>query len=211
MDRLLDIGLEKLTVSVYKMSEVAEKVIAISIAGFLNGQDVTKSVHDYSDMLVSMTIEVEDKAFELIIKFQPVASDLRIINSYMKIAYDFERYGRYAWDISFTHENLATLDVCLNNLGTINELTAKVLGMVGKSVLSFKQHDAELAKTLASTEKEVDDLYFELLTQLVTAPIDKKCAMCYLLVSRFLERIADHATYVAESVIYIVTGKKCLM
>jgi len=211
MDRMLDIGLEKFTVSIFKMGEVAERTIAGSFNGFLNGQDVTKSVHDYCDILTSMTVEIEDKAFDLIVKFQPVASDLRIIHSYMKIAYDFERYGRYAWDISFTHKNLAQLEVCPDNLGAINELTEKVLGMVSKSILSLKQHDAELAKTLASTEKEVDDLYFELLNQLATAPMDKKCAMCYLLVSRFLERIADHSTYVAQSIIYIVTGKKCLM
>ena len=61
----------------------------------------SKDVHELSEILVDRTVEVEEKAFSLIAKYQPVASDLRIINSYMKVAYDFERYGRYAWDISF--------------------------------------------------------------------------------------------------------------
>jgi phosphate transport system protein len=209
MERLLDVGLEKLTVSVFKMSELAQKTFEVSIYGFMNGQDVTQTVHDYSNVLASMTVEIEEKAFELIIKFQPVASDLRIINSYMKIAYDFERFGRYAWDISITCKNLATSDLC--HVPAIDELTEKVSGMVNKSILALKEHNPELAKTLAGTEKEVDSLYFELLNQLSTAPIDRKCAMCSLLVSRFLERIADHATYVAESVIYIVTNKKYVM
>ena len=59
-----------------------------------------------------MTVEVEEKAFGLIAKYQPVASDLRIINSYMKIAYDFERYGRYAWDIAYISKRLGKMDNC---------------------------------------------------------------------------------------------------
>jgi phosphate transport system protein len=102
MTRLLDVGLEQLTVMVYKSGEVAENAIGVSICGFINGKDATEAVHELSDILGSMTVDIENKAFELIAKYQPVASDLRIINSYMKIAYDFERYGRYAWDISFT-------------------------------------------------------------------------------------------------------------
>ena len=69
--------------------------------GYIGGKDVTRDVHDLSEILVNRTGEAEDKAFGLIAKYQPVASDLRIINSYMKVAYDFERYGRYAWDISY--------------------------------------------------------------------------------------------------------------
>jgi phosphate transport system protein len=174
----------------------------------MNGKDATESVHEISDILATMTVEIEDKAFELIVKYQPVASDLRIINSYMKIAYDFERYGRYAWDISFTHKKLAGLDKCAGPSDLMQKLFEKVSEMVGKSILALKQHDAELAKSLASTEKEVDELHFAYLDQLAEAPVQNKCVMCNLLVSRFLERIADHTTYVGESIVYIVTGEK---
>jgi phosphate transport system protein len=208
MHRLLDVGLEQLTVMVYKMGEVAEKATGVSIRGFMNGKDATESVHEISDILATMTVEIEDKAFELIVKYQPVASDLRIINSYMKIAYDFERYGRYAWDISFTHKKLAGLDKCAGPSDLMQKLFEKVSEMVGKSILALKQHDAELAKSLASTEKEVDELHFAYLDQLAEAPVQNKCVMCNLLVSRFLERIADHTTYVGESIVYIVTGEK---
>jgi phosphate transport system protein len=75
-------------------------------------------------------------------------------------------------------------------------------------VQALKLHDAELAKTLASTEKEVDALYFEYLEQLADSTTQNKCVMCNLLVSRFLERIADHTTYVGESIVYIVSGEK---
>ena len=208
MTRLLDVGLEQLTVMVYKSGEVAENAINMSIRGFMRGKDATEEVRELSDVLGTMSVEIENKAFELIVKYQPVASDLRIINSYMKIAYDFERYGRYAWDISFTQQKLAKIDKCAVSSELMQKLVEKVSEMVGKSVAALKQHDAELAKSLAVTETEVDELFLAYLNQLSKVRGRSKCVMCNLLVSRYLERIADHTTYVGEAIVYIVTGEK---
>ena len=208
MVRLLDTGLEQLTLMVYKSGEVAKCAINMSIKGFMEGKDETKTVRDLSDIISSMTVEIENKAFELIVKYQPVASDLRIINSYMKIAYDFERYGRYAWDISLTHKQLGALDQCAVASDLIPKLIEKVSEMVNKSVEALRQHDAELAKTLANTENEVDELYFAYLDKLSKARVQNIFIMCNLLVSRYLERIADHTTYVSEAIVYIATGEK---
>jgi phosphate transport system protein len=90
----------------------------------------------------------------------------------------------------------------------MEKLVETVSEMVSKSVQALKQHDAEMAKSLASTEKEVDKLYFAYLDQLAETTGQNKCVMCNLLVSRYLERIADHTTYVGESLVYIVTGEK---
>jgi phosphate transport system protein len=193
---------------VYKSGEVAECAINMSIRGFMNGKDVTEAVRELSDIIGTMTVEIENKAFELIVKYQPVASDLRIINSYMKIAYDFERYGRYAWDISFTQQKLAKKDKCAVSSELMQKLVEKVSEMVGKSVAALKQHDAELAKSLAVTETEVDELFLAYLNQLSKVRGRSKCVMCNLLVSRYLERIADHTTYVGEAIVYIATGEK---
>jgi phosphate transport system protein len=208
MSRLVDSGLEKLTTMLYKMGEVAEKAIGVSVGGFLRGKDVTEDVRDLSEVLVTMTVAIEDKATELTVKYQPVASDLRIINSYVKIAYDFERFGRYAWDISFTFRRIGEIGKCVPASDPLEKLVAKVSDMVHKSVNALKDNDAELAKTLAKTEKEVDKMYFTYLDQLAASPTDIKCAMSNILVARFLERIADHTTYVGESIIYIATGEK---
>ncbi len=107
LSRLLDAGLEDLSAKLYRMAEIAERTVETSIRGFLEGLDCTEKVKASSDILVKMSVDIEDKVFELISKYQPVASDLRIIKSYMKIGYDLERYGRYAWDISFIHKRLA--------------------------------------------------------------------------------------------------------
>jgi phosphate transport system protein len=208
MTRLLDTGLEQLTVMVFKSGEIAKSAINMSISGFMNGTDAMDDVRDLSDVISSMTVEIENKAFELIAKYQPVASDLRIINSYMKIAYDFERYGRYAWDISFTYKKLGSLGECAIASDLMPKLVEKVSDMVSKSVTALKEHDAELAKTLADTEQEVDELYFAYLDQLSKVRVQNKFVMCNLLVSRYLERIADHTTYVGEAIVYIATGEK---
>jgi phosphate transport system protein len=208
MTRLLDVGLEQLTVMVYRMGEVAETAINTSLRCFMRGKDATEDVRELSDVLGTMSVEIENKAFELIAKYQPVASDLRIINSYMKIAYDFERYGRYAWDISFTYQKLAKTGKCPDSSELMQKLVEKVSEMVGKSVAALKQHDAELAKSLAATETEVDELYLAYLNNLSKIRGQNKLVMCNLLVSRYLERIADHTTYVGEAIFYIVTGEK---
>ncbi len=210
MARLLDVGLEQLTAMVHKMGEVAEKALSISVGGFVRGRDTSEDVRELSEMLVSMTVEVEEKSFSLIAKYQPVASDLRIINSYMKIAYDFERYGRYAWDISFISKRVGRLDNCEEWIPEyIGDMGEKVLQMVRISIGSLKSLDTELAKSVTKTEQEVDDMYFQYLGKLVEqAGATNQCTISSILVVRYLERIADHATYIAEAIVYIATGEK---
>ena len=210
MQRLLDKGLEQLTTMVFKMGEVAEKALSISIGGFVRGRDTSEDVGELSEILVTMTVEVEEKAFGLIAKYQPVASDLRIINSYIKIAYDFERYGRYAWDIAVVRKRFGKLDNCEEWISEyIGDMGEKVLQMVQISINSMKSLDTELAKTVTNTEEEIDDMYFKYLDKLVEqAGVTNECTISSVLVVRYLERIADHATYITEAVVYIASGEK---
>ena len=210
MQRLLDEGLEELTTMVYKMGKDAEKAVAISIRGFLEGKDATNDVHELSEILIGNTVEVEEKAFRLIVKYQPVASDLRIINSYMKVAYDFERYGRYAWDISFISTRFNGKSNCDKWIFEyIEKMAEKALQMVTISINSIKSLDIELVKKITKNEKGVDDMYLEYLGKLVKeAGITNECTVSSTLVVRYLERIADHATHIMEAVVYIATGEK---
>ena len=85
----------------------------------------------------------------------------------------------------------------------------KVLQMVGISIDSLKSLDTELAKSVSKTEQEVDDMYFQYLDKLVEqAHATNQCTISSVLVVRYLERIADHATYIAEAVVYIAAGTK---
>jgi phosphate transport system protein len=210
MYRLLDKGLEQLTAMVFKMGGTAENALTIALESFLRGKDVSENVHELSQILVSMTVEVEEKAFTLIAKYQPVASDLRIINSQMKIAYDFERYGRYAWDISCISKRLGGVKNCEEWIPQFIEcMGEKVLEMVRVSIRSLETQNTELAKTISKKEQEVDEMYFQYLDKLVKdARATSQCTISSVLVVRYLERIADHATYIAEAVVYIATGQK---
>jgi len=210
MQRLLDKGLEELTTMVYKMGKVAEKAVAISVRGFLESKDASNDVHELSEILVGMTVEVEEKAFSLIVKYQPVASDLRIINSYMKVAYDFERYGRYAWDISFISTRFNGQSTCDKWIYEyIGKMAEKVLQMVTISINSIKSLDTELVKKMTKTEQGVDDMYLEYLGKLVKAEgLSNECTVSSTLIVRYLERIGDHATHIMEAVVYIATGEK---
>jgi len=210
MHRLLDRGLEELTATVFKMGEAAQKTLAISVSGYLRGKDSTEDVMELSEVLVAMTADVEEQAFRLIAKYQPVASDLRIINSYMKIAYDYERYGRYAWDIASIGKRLGALEKCESWIPQfIEDMAEKVLLMVRTSIESLKRLDGDMARSVAKSEQEVDEMYFQYLGKLVEqAGITNQCTISSVLVVRYLERIADHATYVSEAVVYIAKGEK---
>ncbi len=211
MSRLLDRGLEELTTILLRMADVAEKTTRTAITGFIEGRDSSGDVQELSEMLLTMTVSVEEKAFELIIRYQPVASDLRTINSYMKIAYDFERFGRYAWDISLTQRKFGYSEKCAYSWKSMEKLTDKVMLMVRTSVKALRDNDAEMARSLAKIENEVDEINSDYLDALSRAPPGTKCVVCTALVVRYLERIADHATYVGESIYYIATGKKIML
>lgn len=211
MVRLLDTGLEQLTTILLRMGEVAEQTVRTSINGFMNGKDVSENVHELSEMLVTMTVSVEDKAFELIIKYQPVASDLRIINSYMKIAYDFERYGRYAWDISSTQRKFSAREQRVYSEELMEKMVDKSLQMVHTSIQALRDNDSEEARSLGELEKQVDELYYTYVDTLSKASPSTKCLVSNLLVARYLERIADHATYIGEDIFYVATGKKIIL
>jgi len=210
MSRIIDVGLEELSVMLCRMGELTYETVSLSIKGCLKGTKVYSHVREMSDALVSMSDQAEDKTFELIARFQPVASDLRAIKSYMKIAYDFARYSRYALDISYINEQLGGLKECEEWISEyIKRMSEKVLNMVRTSIDSLRSHDTQLAKTISKTEQEVDKMYFGYLDRLIEkAPATSKCTISSVLIIRYLERIADHATYICESVIYLATGEK---
>ncbi|MEM0313697.1 MAG: PhoU domain-containing protein, partial [Candidatus Bathyarchaeia archaeon] len=170
-------------------------------------------IKEISEALVSMADHVEDKAFELIARFQPVASDLRTIKSYMKIAYDFARFGRYALDMSYTNKKLGGIRNCEAWIILhVKDMGRKTLEMISLGITSLRSHDWQLAEKVAKMENEIDKMYFDFFEKLIEkAHATTKCTVSSVLTVRYLERIADHATYVCESIIYIATGRKVIL
>jgi phosphate transport system protein len=210
LTRIIDKGLEEQSVLLFRMGELTLETLNLSIHGYLEWRSVEEKVREISDLLAAMAGKVEDKTFELIARFQPVASDLRTIKSYMKIGNDFARYGRYSLDISYINDELKGLTHCDKwTQDYIKEMSQKVLSMAKISVDALKRHDFELAKTISVLECEVDKMYLSYIKRLANLEqANSKCVLSSALMTRYLERIADHAVYVCESIVYIVTGEK---
>ncbi|MGD8565947.1 MAG: phosphate signaling complex protein PhoU [Candidatus Bathyarchaeota archaeon] len=210
MSRLIDVGLEQLSKLLFKMGDLAEKTVSLSLDSYVKGLEAHEKVRIWSETLNVINEEVEDKAIELIARYQPVASDLRTIESYIKIAYDLTRYGRYAWDITFIYKklNVDPSECSLPSL-RINELYEKVKNIVHISIKVVKKNDLELSRKIGWIENEVDEIYYECLDKLVDErKSTTRCLITNLLFIRHLERIADHASYIGEAIIYLVTGER---
>ncbi|MEM3641090.1 MAG: phosphate signaling complex protein PhoU [Candidatus Bathyarchaeia archaeon] len=213
MSRIIDSGLEELSATLQRMGELAYHTVFKTLLECFENRDVYNQVREMSDILISIADQVEDKAFELIVRFQPVASDLRTIKSYMKIAYDFARFGRYALDISSTNKRMGGIINCEKWINSyIKEMGEKVLDMIKLSIDSLRCHNPQLAEKISEKENEVDHMYFDFFDKLVEkADNTTKCLVSSVLIVRYLERIADHATYIYESIIYIATGQKVVL
>jgi phosphate transport system protein len=212
MSRIIDTGLRDLSAILYRMGGLAHHAVLKATIECIEGKEAHEEIREMADMLVAMADHVEDKAFELIARFQPVASDLRTIKSYMKIAYDFARFGRYALDISSINKQVGGLKGCEEWINSyVKEMSEKTLEMVKLSIESLKSHNIQIAEKISEKEKEVDRMYFEFLDELIKCGTTIKCAVSSVLIVRYLERIADHVTYICESIIYIATGQKKIL
>lgn len=210
MSRLIDAGLKQLSDLLNKMAELAEKTVSLSFDVSMKGVNSSDRVQVFSEMLVSSSEEIEEKATEVIARYQPVASDLRTIRSYMKIAYDLARCGRYAWDISFIYKRFnISFEECYLPWLALKEMMDKVLKIMHITVEAISKMDLKLVKLIGEIETEIDKMYMDSLNKLVEQPsIKTKCVVANLLFVRHLERISDHSTYIAESIVYLITGER---
>jgi phosphate transport system protein len=206
--RLLEIGLERLTTMVLDMATLSENTVNKAIEAYSQGNDVRDEVLAESDRLRALQDDVNDLATEMIARYQPVASDLRFITSCMEISYGFSRLGRYAYDIS---DVLAVYRDLSNCDKTEVELAGRqAADMIRMSIRAFTERDVMMAGKLKTMDDVVDDLYRNYLSKMTRegASGDIKCYISATLVLRYLERIADHAEDVGETVAYTVTGKR---
>jgi len=203
----MDMGEERLSSAIVDMANLAQDSVVKAIEAYEKGQRATDAARNRAAQLAQLTAEVEELGVDLLARYQPVATDLRFIKSCLEIAYGFSRFGRYAYDISLVLETYGDLSTCDKTV--IHELSEKVTGMIERSIQSFKTRDTELARSLRKDDDEVDKVYFKYTAAMATdKTVTVRCALASTLVLRYLERIADHACYIGDSVVYIVTGSK---
>jgi len=210
MTRLLDPGLETLAQMFSKMGKLARTTVSDALSSFIHRKHMQKKIKANSDVLLELGVEIEGKAVELLARYQPMAKDLRLIKSYIKISYDYSRLGRYAHEITVTEEVFEEREPCDRTF--IEEIGSKVLALIDTSLEAVARMDSDLARKLSEKDDEVDDMYHRYLEESLT---DRKhsmpCLAGNLFAARHLERIADHCVYMGASVIYAVTAERVVL
>ena len=172
--------------------------------------DEAQRIIDSDQEVNDLQIEIGDRCVKLLALQQPAASDLRLITSALKINDDLERIGDQAVNIA---QNVIKLlpQPPLKPLIDIPRMADIAQAMTRDALDSFVRKDAELARRVLKRDDEVDDLkdqvFRELLTYMMADPGTIQRALALILISRNIERVADHATNIAEDVIFLVEAK----
>lgn len=187
-----------------EMGDMVIESITLAIDSYLDGTNTKDKVLQLSDAIRSKYFEVEDLTFDMLLKFQPVADDFRLIRSSTEISYAFSRFGRYAYDITLVRDLFGDVSECRN--ASLVESSKKVKHMIREAVMSFAELDVRKATVIREDERFIDKIYKERLPKLIESK-DTKCALAEALLLRYLERIGDHAVFMSDAINYIVTGK----
>ncbi|HQG03218.1 MAG TPA: phosphate signaling complex protein PhoU [Thermoleophilia bacterium] len=155
-------------------------------------------------------VEVEEECLKLLALYQPVASDLRFIIAVIKIDNELERIGDLAVNIAERAEQLAA-EYPVPVPPSLTVMADRMRTMIGKALDALVQQDAVVARKVLAADDEVDELYRRLLEELkeeLRADLQHLDAIVLMFnVARYMERLADHATNIAEEVLYMVEGE----
>lgn len=204
MTRLIDASLQKLSFIMAEMGDMVVESISLAIDSYIDGTNTKDKVLKLSDAIREKYFQVEDLTFDMLLKYQPVADDFRLIRSSTEISYAFSRFGRYAYDITLVRDLFGDVSECTN--ASLVESSKKVRHMIKEAVMSFAELDVRKAIKIREDEKVIDRIYKERLPKLIESD-NTKCALAEALLLRYLERIGDHAVFMSDAINYIVTGK----
>lgn len=206
-----DKQLDELNNNMMLMGTLIEQAIELAIGALVNrDMDKAKQAIAFDDQIDEQEKKIERLCLKLLLQQQPVAKDLRIISSALKMITDMERIGDHASDISeitlvLDKEGEVTL------LTSIREMAKETTQMVIKSVEAFVARDIELARNVIKQDDKVDALFTELKSEIIRlinkSEEDGELATDLLMIGKYFERIGDHATNIAEWVIFSITGQ----
>jgi len=212
MERHVDQELKSLNQDILKMGAFAEEAIYKSIEALKNKDGkLAESVIENDNNIDRLELAIDEKCIDLIARYQPMAKDLRFITTGMKINAELERIADIAVDIAQRTLELVNKPL-LKPLVDIPKLTSIAQNMVKMSIDSFIKSDIELAKKVLLSDPEANNLRDIIQKELIEDYMAKDSssaprAVQLLLIARFLERICDHTTNIAEDVIYMVQAE----
>ena len=210
MRNRFDQQLEKLNVELVTMGALCEDALTYAIKALFDREsDMAERAEEAEKQIDQMEREIESICMRLLLQQQPVARDLRVISSALKMIGDMERIGDQAADIAEIVKYLKEDDV--PNLRHLREMSDFAAGMVTASINSFVRQDLDLARKVILDDDVVDG-YFEKVKEALIGLIaegdrDGAFLLDVLMIAKYIERVGDHATNIAEWVVYSITGE----
>lgn len=211
MERKFDSDLTSLKEKLLRMASLAEETISLAVRSLKDrNENLADKVFVIEKEVNRLDVEIDQECMSLLALQQPMAGDLRFITSVMKSSVELERISDLS--INIVERTLILLkSPILKPLIDIPHMASVAQKMVSDAVDAFVNRDDELARDVCRRDDEVDELYDQIFRELLTYMMQDTSniarAVDLLLISRHLERIADHATNIGEDVIYYVKGK----
>ena len=207
-DRFME-QLRSLNTGLIEMGEMCETVITMATDALINNnQEGAAGVATLDSDIDHKEREIESLCLKLLLQQQPVARDLRQISAALKMITDMERIGDQAADIAELVRYING-DAIVNST-KIGEMAKDVIYMVTESVNAYVQKDVSMAQSIIKYDDEVDRLFEELKREIMgiisSGSESAEMAVDLLMIAKYLERIGDHATNIAEWAVFSVTG-----
>jgi phosphate transport system protein len=212
MSTKFDEQLKKIKQGVLEMGELAQTMLRESIVSLKN-QDLklADKVYDNKDMIMKMDRDIEHRCLQAISMYQPMAKDMRVIGSSLKLITYLTRIGRYGKDIAKFVKEIAD-EPHIKKLVSIPHMSKIVDGMISDALIAYKNEEPVDIKSFVERDDDVDTLrnsiFRESLTYMMQNSKNIERCMYYIMISRYLERCADHSCKMAEKIQYLATGER---
>ena len=210
MHRHFELELKDLKEQILAMGGHVEKAVETATQALMQRKPAMfKEVHDLESRINCEHKEVDEACLSLLARQSPLAADLRLVIAVLKISTDLERMGDQAVNIAHNAKDYLEGE-SLGELKDIPRMAQEVRTMVRESLDAFVRQDRKLAEEVLLKDDLVDDLkdkvFHELIAYMGQNPTKIESALDLILIARNLERLGDHATNIAEDVIFAVTG-----
>jgi len=210
-DRTYEQQLGQLRTSVLEMGGLVEAQIDQGIKALIERDEpLARATIERDHTVNRLDVEIDDLCLKILALHQPAARDLRLITTALKITTDLERIGDMATHVAERAIELAA-ELPIKPYIDIPRMADLARDMLHRSLDAFVREDTELALSVCNADDAIDrlheQLFRELLSYMVENPSTVSRAMRLLFVSKYLERVGDHATNIAEMVIFMVKGR----
>ena len=211
MRNRFDKELELLNTELIKMGQLVDSAIRDAVKALLEKDlALAKKAIQFDSEVDEKEKEIEHRCMKLLLQQQPVAADLRLISTALKMITDMERIGDQAQDISEITIRLINEEY-IDSLEHIPQMAEATIKMVTEAIDAFVSRDMALAQAVIEYDDVVDNLFIEVKDDLIRLirqdPANGEQAIDLIMVAKYFERIGDHATNIAEWVVFSITGE----